>query len=171
MDMISKRKIWVLSDLLPYLERIRDVKKIVLANGCFDLVHVGHLRYLQGAKNLGDILIVGINSDSSVKALKGDPRPLAGEMERAELIAGFECVDYVFIFEDLTADKVLLQLKPHVHAKGTDYTEDSVPERETVSSYGGITAVTGDPKDHSSRDIIRRIAEHPSGGSSEHADE
>ena len=130
---------------------------MVLANGCFDLVHVGHIRYLEEAKRLGDILIVAINSDESVRRLKGAGRPLQSEIERAEMLASFQCVDYVVIFGDPTVDNLLDVLRPDVHAKGTDYSEDTVPERETVLSYGGRTAIVGDPKAHSSRDLILQI--------------
>ena len=129
----------------------------VFANGCFDLVHVGHIRYLEGARALGDILIVGINSDHSVRTLKGAGRPLQTESERAEIVASFECVDYVLVFEDATVDRILLTLKPDIHAKGTDYTSESVPERATVHSYGGRVAIVGDAKAHSSRDMIASI--------------
>jgi rfaE bifunctional protein nucleotidyltransferase chain/domain len=132
-------------------------RKVVFANGCFDLIHVGHVRYLQGARREGDVLVVGINSDRSVRALKGDGRPLAAQSDRAEIVASMECVDHVVLFDAPTVDGILLELKPDVHAKGTDYTETSVPERETVLSYGGRVAIVGDPKDHSSRDLIRRL--------------
>lgn len=132
-------------------------KKIIFTNGCFDLLHVGHLRSLKAAKELGDILIVAINDDQSVQLLKGPNRPLAPDYERAELLAGFACVDYVTIFSGKTVADVLLQLKPHVHAKGTDYTADSVPEKKIVQSYGGNIAITGDPKNHSSTEIIKRL--------------
>lgn len=127
---------------------------IVFGNGCFDLIHVGHIRYLEGAKALGDILVVGINGDDSVRALKGPGRPLQPENERAEIIASLACVDFVVVFDAPTVDTLLLALRPDIHAKGTDYTSESVPERETVRSYGGRVAIAGDPKDHSSRDLI-----------------
>jgi len=129
--------------------------KVVFGNGCFDLIHVGHIRYLQGAKALGDILVVGINSDASVNALKGKGRPLQPQQERAELIASLECVDYVVIFDAPTVTG--LALKPDIHAKGTDYTVDSVPEREIVHAFGGRVAIVGDDKAHSSRDLISVI--------------
>src|SRR5579871_5571181 len=112
-------------------------RKIVFANGCFDMLHVGHVRYLQGAKELGDILVVGINGDESVRQLKGAGRPLMPENERAEIAAALQCVDFVTIFHDLNVNNLLLAIKPDVHAKGTDYTEETVPERATVASYGG----------------------------------
>ena len=136
----------------------KQEKKIILANGCFDILHVGHIRYLTGAKNLGDVLIVALNSDESTRALKGNGRPITTEQERIEIISDLECVDYVTLFSELNMDNVLLRLKPDVHAKGSDYTEDSVPEKETVKSYGGTVAITGDPKDHSTKDIIKIIS-------------
>lgn len=132
-------------------------RTVVFANGCFDLIHVGHIRYLQNARSLGDILILGINSDRSVRLLKGEGRPLQNEEERAEILASLECVDYVLLFDAPTVDAILERLRPDFHAKGTDYTAESVPERETVRAYGGSVAITGDPKDHSSRDLIKTI--------------
>lgn len=132
-------------------------KKIVFANGCFDILHVGHIRYLKEAKKLGDLLIVAINSDSSAKKLKGDGRPVTPESERAEIVAAIEYVDYVTIFNEPTVSNLLLTLKPDIHAKGTDYTEDSVPEAETVMSYGGRVAITGDKKERSSTGVIERL--------------
>ena len=130
---------------------------LVLANGCFDLLHVGHIRYLQGAKQLGDVLIVALNSDASVRRLKGPGRPLMNQAERAEILAALACVDYVVTFDDDTVDRVVERLKPHVHAKGTDYSEESVPERDSVLAVGGRVAVVGDPKAHSTRDLISAI--------------
>jgi D-glycero-beta-D-manno-heptose 1-phosphate adenylyltransferase len=132
-------------------------KRVVFANGCFDLIHVGHVRYLEDAKGQGDLLIVGINSDVSVERLKGYGRPLQSEAERCEILGSFDCVDYIVVFNDPTVDALLLDLKPDVHAKGTDYTEDNVPERDTVASYGGKVAIVGDAKDHSTRDLINDI--------------
>ena len=136
-------------------ERARQ-RKVIFANGCFDMLHVGHIRYLQGAKELGDILVVGINGDESVRKLKGNGRPLMPEDERAEIVAALECVDFVTVFADLTVNNLLLAIKPDVHAKGTDYTEETVPERATVASYGGRVAIVGDPKDHSTTELIER---------------
>lgn len=130
---------------------------IVLANGCFDVLHVGHIRYLQGASDLGDTLIVGINSDARVSELKGKGRPFQSERERAEIIASIGCVDHVTIFDEPTVETLIGIIRPDIHAKGTDYTEDSVPERETVLAYGGRIAIVGDPKDHSSTDMISAI--------------
>jgi rfaE bifunctional protein nucleotidyltransferase chain/domain len=132
-------------------------KTVVFTNGCFDLFHVGHIRCLEEAKKEGDLLIVALNSDSSVRTLKGEGRPLQSESERAEILAAFECVDYVVVFDSPTVDSLLLEIRPDVHAKGTDYTRGSVPERNTVVSYGGRVAIVGDPKDHSTRDMIKSI--------------
>lgn len=132
-------------------------QRLVLANGCFDLLHVGHVRYLQGAKQLGDVLVVALNSDASVRRLKGPGRPLMNLAERAEILAALACVDYVVTFDDDTVDRVAERLKPHVHAKGTDYSEGSVPERDTVLDVGGRVAIVGDPKAHSTRDLIAAI--------------
>src|SRR5512136_2155059 len=151
-------KIKTLPELKPLLRaaKARGLK-IVFANGCFDLIHVGHVRYLQGAKSHGDILVVALNSDASVRAIKGAERPLQPEADRAEMIASLQIVDYVVIFDDPTVDRLLNELRPDVHAKGTDYSAESVPERETVRSYGGQVAIVGDPKDHSTRDLIDTI--------------
>ena len=132
-------------------------QRIVLANGCFDLLHVGHIRYLQSAKHLGDVLIVALNSDASVRRIKGRGRPLMRLDERAEIVAALGCVDYLVTFDDDTADELVRRLRPHVHAKGTDYTEASVPEREAVRAVGGQVAIVGDPKTHSTRDLIAGI--------------
>jgi D-glycero-beta-D-manno-heptose 1-phosphate adenylyltransferase len=131
--------------------------RIVLANGCFDVLHVGHVRYLAGARELGDVLVVGINSDDQVTRLKGPGRPVLPAAERAEIVASLESVTYVTIFDEPTVEQLLLALKPDVHAKGTDYTEDTVPERAVVRSYGGRVAIVGDPKDHSTSAILNRI--------------
>jgi len=131
--------------------------RIVLANGCFDVVHVGHVRYLAGARALGDILVVGINSDEQVAIQKGAGRPVLPANERAEIVAALESVTYVTIFDEPTVEQLLLALKPDVHAKGTDYTTESVPERDVVRSYGGEVAIVGDPKDHSTTEILARI--------------
>ena len=131
--------------------------RIVLANGCFDVLHVGHIRYLAGARELGDVLIVGINSDQQVAAQKGAGRPVLPATERAEIVSALESVSYVTIFDEPTVEQLLLALKPDVHAKGTDYTTDTVPERDVVRSYGGQVAIVGDPKDHSTSSIIARL--------------
>jgi len=129
---------------------------IILANGCFDLFHVGHVRYLAGAKAIGGILVVGINSDRQTRFLKGEGRPYMPENERAELISALRCVDFVTIFDEPTVEELIRALKPDYHAKGTDYTTDTVPEREIVREYGGQVAIVGDPKDHSSTELIRK---------------
>lgn len=131
--------------------------KIVLANGCFDLFHVGHIRYLAGAKALGDILVVGINSDEQVRKLKGEKRPFMPENERAEIISALRFVDYVTIFPEPTVTELLRAIRPDFHAKGTDYTPETVPEREIVKEFGGQVAIVGDPKDHSSTQLIESL--------------
>ena len=133
--------------------------RIVLANGCFDVLHVGHVRYLAGARELGDVLIVGINSDQQVAAQKGPGRPVLPATERAEIVSALDSVSYVTIFDEPTVEQLLLALKPDVHAKGTDYTTDTVPERDVVRSYGGHVAIVGDPKDHSTSEIISRLGD------------
>jgi rfaE bifunctional protein nucleotidyltransferase chain/domain len=132
-------------------------RTIALANGVFDLLHVGHIRYLEGAKAEADRLVVAVNDDESVRALKGEGRPVMAQEDRAELIAALRSVDYVVIFQGATVADVLLRLKPDVHCKGTDYTVETVPERPIVQSYGGRTAIVGDPKDHSTRDLVSRL--------------
>ena len=131
--------------------------RIVLANGCFDILHAGHVRYLQGARALGDMLVVGINSDAEVTRLKGEGRPILAERDRAELVASLEAVDLVTIFAEPTVTELLLALSPDVHAKGTDYTEETVPEGDVVRSYGGSVRIVGDPKNHSTSELIRRF--------------
>ena len=143
------------------IERVNSAResgaRIVLANGCFDVLHVGHVRYLAGARELGDVLVVGINSDEQVALQKGDGRPVLPATERAEIVAALEPVTYVTIFNEPTVEELLLALKPDVHAKGTDYTTDTVPERDVVRSYGGRVAIVGDPKDHSTSAIIAQL--------------
>ena len=132
-------------------------KSIALANGLFDLVHVGHLRYLEEAATLADHLVVAINDDASARALKGPDRPIVPQDERAELIAGFRCVSLVTLFGEPTVEPILRALRPDVHCKGTDYSADTVPERETARELGVKVAIAGDPKDHATRDLIRKI--------------
>jgi rfaE bifunctional protein nucleotidyltransferase chain/domain len=151
----------------PVLERTRLVARVaierrkgarvVLANGCFDLFHVGHIRYLAGAKALGDVLIVGINSDAQVRKLKGENRPFMPERERAEIVSALKFVDYVTIFDEPTVAELIRAVRPDFHAKGTDYTAETVPEREVVRECGGRTAIVGDPKDHSSTELIKKV--------------
>ncbi len=141
--------------------------RVAFANGCFDLLHVGHTRYLEAAAAEGDRLIVAINDDESLRRLKGtgkkgqegqEGRPILAAADRAELVAALRCVDYVVIFPEPTVGPLLLTVKPDVHCKGTDYTLDTVPERDIVRAYGGRVAIVGDPKDHSTRDLLTRIS-------------
>lgn len=133
-------------------------KTIVLANGCFDLFHVGHIRYLRAARAKGDVLIVALNSDSSVRRLKGKGRPILPQKERAEILAAFSFVDYLTIFYEPMVTKVLLALKPDIHVKGSDYSQETVPEKDTVKAYGGRVAIVGGPKIRNTSQVIRDIA-------------
>ncbi len=137
----------------------RERGPLVLANGCFDVLHVGHIRYLREAAALGAILVVALNDDESTRALKGAGRPVMGEDERAEILLALRFVDFVLIFRERTVDGIIRSLRPEIHAKGTDYTADTVPERDTSREVGCKTVIVGDPKNHSSRDIIRTIRE------------
>ena len=132
-------------------------RSVAFANGCFDLLHVGHVRYLESASAEADRLIVAINDDASVRQLKGEGRPILAAAHRAELVAALRCVDYVVIFHEPTVGPLLEVLRPDVHCKGTDYSTETVPEREVVKAYGGRVAIVGDPKDHSTRDLLARI--------------
>jgi rfaE bifunctional protein nucleotidyltransferase chain/domain len=132
-------------------------RTIALANGCFDLLHVGHIRYLQAAATEADRLIVAINDDRSVESLKGPGRPILSSSDRAELVSAIRGVAYVVVFPDPNVERLLTLFKPDVHCKGTDYTVDTVPERAVVRAYGGRTAIVGDPKDHSTRDLLARL--------------
>lgn len=138
-------------------EHRRAGRKIVFANGVFDLLHVGHVRYLQAARAEGDLLVVGINSDASTRKLKGDGRPILNERARATLVAALRAVDYVVVFDELDVNSLLRELQPEVHAKGTDYTADTVPERELAAMLGIRVAIVGDPKQHSTRDLMARL--------------
>jgi rfaE bifunctional protein nucleotidyltransferase chain/domain len=150
------------SDLTAFATAARERgQRIILANGCFDLIHAGHVRYLAGAKALGGELLVAINSDRQVRSLKGDGRPAIREDERAEIIAAFRFVDAVTIFDETTVEQIIRIIRPDIHAKGTDYTTDSVPEREIVRSYGGQVAIVGDPKDHSSTALMQALRARP----------
>ena len=144
------------------VERMREERAagrtIAFANGCFDILHVGHIRYLESAAREGDVLVVAINDDDSVRQLKGDGRPILPAGDRAELVGALRCVDYVVIFSESTVGPLLTALRPDVHCKGTDYTIESVPERDIVRGYGGRTAIVGDPKDHSTRELLARIS-------------
>lgn len=143
------------------IERVRleraAGRTFAFANGCFDVLHVGHIRYLVGAAAEADRLIVAVNDDAAVSALKGPGRPIQAAVDRAELIAAFGVVDYVVVFPDRTVGRLLRALEPEVHCKGSDYTVDTVPEREIVRAYGGRTVIVGGNKDHSTRDVIARI--------------
>ena len=151
----SRDKIKTLEEIKGIIDRAKlEGKRVVLANGCFDILHVGHVRYLEDAKRHGDLLVVAVNSDSSVKKLKGPERPYMPDVERAEIVAALGCVDYVFIFEDTRLDRIIAYLKPDFQAKGTDYTPETVPERETVESYGGRVIICGDPKNHSTTQLL-----------------
>ena len=151
--------IWLSEDELVSLTQAdREAgRTIAFANGCFDVLHVGHVRYLADAKAQADRLVVAINDDTSVRALKGPGRPILSAPDRAEMIAALESVDYVVLFPDPDVNRLLRLLKPDVHCKGTDYTPDTVPERDTVLAYGGRIAIVGDPKNHSTRDMLERI--------------
>jgi len=154
------KKIYPLKELK---EIISDQKKagktIVLANGCFDLIHVGHIRYLKGASEIGDLLVVALNSDSSIHQLKGSGRPILDQDQRAEILCSFEFIDFISIFNEKDVSKTLLALKPDIQAKGSDYTEDTVPEKDLVHSYGGKVAIVGGPKIKSTSEIIWEINE------------
>jgi rfaE bifunctional protein nucleotidyltransferase chain/domain len=153
---MSKDKILGREQLREQVEQWRRGReRIVLANGNFDLLHVGHVRYLRGAKALGGKLVVAINSDESVRALKGEGRPVVPAEERAEIVAALADVDAVVIFPELDVRALIREIRPEIQAKGTDYTVDSVPERDAIAEYGGRVAIVGDPKDHSTSEIIR----------------
>lgn len=152
------KKLKTLAQLRTIVDRERKKGKIiVLANGGFDLVHAGHVRYLEAAKKKGDILIVALNSDSSIRKLKGKGRPILPQQERAEILSAFACVDFITIFNEPNVENILMALKPNVHAKGSDYTKKTVPERETVLAYGGRIAIAGGPKIRSTSEVIPRI--------------
>jgi rfaE bifunctional protein nucleotidyltransferase chain/domain len=153
----------VIRDRQALAERVAELRRqgrrIVMTNGCFDLLHVGHTRALVDARSRGDVLLVAVNSDASVRRLKGDRHPVVPEEERAEVLAALAAVDLVTVFDEPTVDGLLRLLRPEVHAKGRDYTEATVPERETVLAYGGEIAIVGDPKDHDTRSLIQTIAQ------------
>ena len=150
------------SELVATVARDRaSGQTIAFANGCFDLLHVGHVRYLQGAAAEASRLVVAVNGDQSVAALKGAGRPILTAADRAEIVAALSAVDYVVIFPDRTVDRLLQMLRPDVHCKGTDYTVESVPERATVEAYGGRIAIVGDPKNHATRDLVAKITGVP----------
>ena len=145
--------------LVEAVARVRAAgRTVAFANGCFDLLHVGHVRYLQAAGDEADRLLVAVNDDASVTGLKGEGRPILPAAERAELVAALRGVDYVVVFADANVERLLRLVTPDVHCKGTDYTVDTVPERAVVAAYGGRTAIVGDPKSHATRDLLKRIA-------------
>lgn len=153
------KKLYSLSQLKKIIqEHKKRGQKVVLANGCFDLIHLGHIRYLKESKKKGDILVVALNSDSSVRVLKGKGRPILNQKERAEIISSFSFIDYITFFKENNVEKVLLALKPDIHAKGSDYSEETVPEKETVKGYGGSITITGGPKIRSTSQLIKEIA-------------
>lgn len=151
-------KIVTLAALRPVVaDARRQGRRVALANGCFDLLHVGHVRYLNASRGQADVLVVGVNADASVRRLKGAGRPVLPEGERAQLVAALRAVDHVVVFAEDDVRGLLEALQPDVHCKGTDYTEDSVPERELVRSYGGRVAIVGDPKQHDTRALLARL--------------
>ncbi len=160
-----RKKIFARNELVDKLAEHRAKgEKIVLANGCFDILHVGHTRYLNGARGEGDVLVVAINSDEGVRKLKGAGRPVLPELERAEIVAGLESADYVIIFDELNVEPLLEALRPNVHAKGTDYTAETVPERAVAERLGIRVAIVGDAKNHSTRDLLAQLAGNKSAG-------
>jgi len=160
----ARQKILSLAAAVRHLDDQRQRgRRVVLANGCFDVLHVGHVRYLEGARAEGDFLVVGVNADSSVRALKGAGRPILPAAARAELVAALAAVNLVVLFDDLTVEPLLEALRPHVHAKGTDYTAATVPEREVAARLGIRVAIVGDPKRHSTRELLARISESHDG--------
>lgn len=156
--MIASAKILSLNAILARLAPLRARgQTVALANGLFDLLHVGHLRYLEGSRAEADVLVVGINSDASARVLKGPSRPRVPQAERAELVGGFACVDFVTVFEELTVEPLLRGLRPHVHCKGTDYRPETVPEHELARELGIRIAIVGDPKCHATSEMLRRL--------------
>ncbi len=156
--MRTSQKVGSLSEVVEQRERWRmEGKTVALANGVFDLIHVGHVRYLEGAKELADHLVVAVNSDASTRAYKGPGRPHIPEGERAEMVAALACTDRVVVFDEPNVRNIIRALKPDVHVKGTDYTPDTIPEADEVRAYGGRVAVAGDPKNHSTTDLAKRL--------------
>ena len=151
-----------LKKILAYLKT--DGKKIVFTNGCFDIIHMGHIRYLRKAKNLGDVLVVGLNTDSSVRKIKGKKRPIVPEDERAEILSALEMVDYVVMFSDETPENLIWELQPDVHVKGGDYTEEMLPEARIVRSYGGDVVIITMIEGKATTNIIKKIVERYCGG-------
>ena len=158
-NLLAHSRIVDRSEMITAVETARSQgKRIVFANGCFDVLHAGHVRYLEAARALGDILIVAVNSDEQAGRLKGAGRPLLPQDQRAEIVAALDAVDLVTIFDEPTVTELLLALKPDIHAKGTDYTEETVPEHDVVRSFGGQVAIVGDSKNHSSSEMIERVS-------------
>ena len=156
--MDTRNKIVSVEQLAPKLREYKNRgERVVLANGCFDVLHVGHARYLEGARREGDLLVVAINSDDSVRSLKGEGRPILPADARARLVAGLASVNYVLVFDEPDVTRLLSVLRPDVHAKGTDYTVETVPERETARNFGVRIAIVGDPKQHSTRNLLARL--------------
>jgi len=154
----AAEKIGTLDEVRRRVEEARAAgRTVAFANGCFDVLHVGHVRYLEGARAEADVLVVGVNGDGSVRRLKGEGRPVLPEGDRALLVAAVRAVDHVVVFADDDVARLLLALRPDVHCKGTDYTPDTVPERDVVRSYGGRVAIVGDPKHHNTRELIAKI--------------
>ena len=151
-------KIGSLDQVRARVEEARHAgRKVALANGCFDVLHVGHVRYLEGAAAEADVLVVGVNGDGSVRRLKGEGRPVLPSADRALLVAALRAVDHVVVFEEDDVRRLLVSLRPDVHCKGTDYTVETVPERDVVRSYGGRVAIVGDPKRHATRELLARV--------------
>jgi D-glycero-beta-D-manno-heptose 1-phosphate adenylyltransferase len=160
--MDTRNKILTFEALALKLREHRDRREqIVLANGCFDVLHVGHARYLEAARRQGDVLVVAVNSDASVRSLKGEGRPILSAEARARIVAGLAAVSYLVVFDDPDVTRLLSLLRPNVHAKGTDYTIETVPERETARRLGVRIAIVGDPKQHSTRDLLARLRTLP----------
>jgi rfaE bifunctional protein nucleotidyltransferase chain/domain len=154
----AAEKIGTLEDVTGRVREARGAgKTVAFANGCFDVLHVGHVRYLEGARAEADLLVVGVNADESVRRLKGEGRPVQPAEDRALLVAALRSVDHVVVFAEDDVSRLLLALRPDVHCKGTDYTPDTVPERDVVRSYGGRVAIVGDPKDHDTRALLDRL--------------
>ncbi len=155
-------KILTAEALAETVERLKARRRrVVFANGCFDVLHVGHIRYLREARALGDVLIVAVNDDASARALKGEGRPWMTQEDRLEILSALSCVDHLILFGEGDVSRLLRRLKPHVHAKGTEYTVETVPERDVVLEYGGETAITGDPKTRSSTELAARMRPDP----------
>lgn len=158
----TREKIVTRKELASLLEKERGAgKRIVFANGCFDILHVGHIRYLEAARQEGDILVVGVNGDAGAKRLKGLGRPILDETARASLVAALRAVDYVVLFTEPNVEPLLVALRPHVHAKGTDYTPKTVPERAAAERLGVRVAIVGDPKDHSTSELLQSVRKAP----------